>query len=139
MPESVATILRGEMECEGLLECFHGLNSLEKRCFETLTASSKPLTIDEIADRVERERSTVYRAIQRLHDAGFLRKEQVNYEQGGYYHVYQPADPSDIATSMQRLLNDWYAEMGQLIREFEEKYDDRITIEDGEMISGSSN
>lgn len=24
---------------------------------------------------------------------------------------------------MQRMLNDWYAKMGQLIQEFEEKYD----------------
>ena len=24
---------------------------------------------------------------------------------------------------MQRMLNDWYAKMGQLIREFEDKYD----------------
>jgi predicted transcriptional regulator len=24
---------------------------------------------------------------------------------------------------MQRMLNDWYAKMGQLIREFEEKYE----------------
>lgn len=32
-------------------------------------------------------------------------------------------DPERIATNMQRTLNDWYAKMGQLIQEFEGKYD----------------
>ena len=61
--------------------------------------------------------------MQRLLQAGFIQKEQVNYDQGGYYHVYRPTDPEKVADDMQRMLNDWYAKMGQLIREFEDKYD----------------
>jgi predicted transcriptional regulator len=76
-----------------------------------------------VAEAIDRERSTAYRSIQRLLNTGFVRKEQVNYDQGGYYHVYQPTDPDEVADDMQRLLNDWYAKMGQLIGEFREKYD----------------
>ncbi len=54
---------------------------------------------------------------------GLLEKEQINYDQGGYYHVYSPTDPEQIATDMRRQLNDWYAKMGQLVQEFEDKYD----------------
>jgi predicted transcriptional regulator len=115
--------LRRDMECEGLLECFHGLKQLDREVFQTLVGTGEPLTVDEIADRVDRERSTAYRAVQRLLTAGFIQKEQVNYDQGGYYHVYKPTDPAEIADNMQRLLNDWYAKMGQLIQEFETKYE----------------
>ncbi len=115
--------LQRDMECEGLLECFHGLKQLDKQCFQVLVQADEPLTVDEIAEIVDRERSTAYRSIQRLLKAGFIQKEQVNYEQGGYYHVYSPTDAERIADSMQRMLNDWYAKMGQLISEFEEKYD----------------
>ncbi|WP_336037712.1 helix-turn-helix domain-containing protein [Halobacterium yunchengense] len=124
MPDSMAEQLQQDMECEGLLECFHGLKHLDKEVFRTLVATDDPLTVDEIAEAVDRERSTAYRAVQRLLKAGFIQKEQVNYDQGGYYHVYRPTDPSNIADDMQRLLNDWYAKMGQLIREFETKYED---------------
>jgi len=48
--------------------------------------------------------------------SGFIQKEQINYEQGGYYHVYYPTDPTQIANDIQRMLNGWYAKMGQLIR-----------------------
>ncbi len=115
--------LQRDMVCEGLLECFHGLKQLDKRVFRELVQTETPLTIDEIAEEVDRERSTAYRSVQRLLQAGFIQKEQVNYDQGGYYHVYRPTDPETIADDMQRMLNDWYAKMGQLIREFEDKYE----------------
>ncbi len=115
--------LRRDMKCEGLLECFHGLKELDKECFRALVDAEEPMTVDEIAEAVERERSTAYRAVQRLLQTGFIEKNQVNYEQGGYYHVYSPTDPSQIADDMQRMLNDWYAKMGQLIQEFENKYE----------------
>ncbi|QKY17362.1 helix-turn-helix domain-containing protein [Halorubrum sp. CBA1229] len=123
MPDSMSEQLQQDMVCEGLLECFHGLKQLDKQIFQELVRAEAPLTIDEIADEVDRERSTAYRAVQRLLQAGFLQKEQVNYDQGGYYHVYRPTDPEKVADDMQRMLNDWYAKMGQLIQEFEDKYE----------------
>jgi predicted transcriptional regulator len=125
MPDSMSEQLQRDMECEGLLECFHGLKQLDREVFGAVVETGEPLTVDEIAAAVDRERSTAYRAVQRLLQAGFLQKEQVNYDQGGYYHVYEPADPEQIAADMQRLLNDWYAMMGQLIDEFERKYGER--------------
>ncbi len=126
MGTSMVEYLQQDMQCEGLLECLHGLKQLDRECFRVLVESDEPLTIDEIADVVDRERSTAYRSIQRLLQAGFIQKEQVNYDQGGYYHVYHPRDPKRIADEMQRMLNDWYAKMGQLIQEFEDKYDQRV-------------
>lgn len=123
MPASLAEQLQQDMECEGLLECFHGLKQLDKEVFHVLIQSGEPMTVDEIAEIIDRERSTAYRTIQRLLQAGFIQKEQINYDQGGYYHVYTTTDPAKIAKNMQRLLNDWYAKMGQLIQEFETKYE----------------
>ena len=123
MPDSMTEQLQQDMECEGLLECFHGLKQLDKECFRALVEAEGPLTVDEIGAAVDRERSTAYRSVQRLLQTGFIQKEQINYDQGGYYHVYSPTDPSKIADDMQRMLNDWYAKMGQLISEFERKYE----------------
>ena len=123
MPDSLSRQLQSDMECEHLLECFHGLKPLDRRCFTALVESDEPVTVDALAEAVDRERSTAYRSVQRLLQSGCIVKEQVNYDEGGYYHVYSPSDPEQIADEMQRTLNDWYAKMGRLIREFEEKYD----------------
>jgi predicted transcriptional regulator len=124
MADSMSEYLKQDMECEGLLECIHGLKNLDKEIFAVLTEQTEPLTVDEIAEEVDRERSTAYRSVQRLIKSGFVQKEQVNYDQGGYYHVFRPTDPDEIADDMQRMLNDWYAKMGQLIGEFRTKYDE---------------
>ncbi len=124
MPESMAEYLQQDMQCEGLLECIHGLRQLDRDCFGVLVEAEEPLTIDEVSEEVDRERSTAYRSIQRLMRAGFVQKTQVNYDEGGYCHVYHPVDAEEIADDMRRKLNDWYAKMGQLIQEFENKYDD---------------
>ncbi len=115
--------LQQDMECEGLFDCFHGLKELDAECFQVLVNAEKPLTVDEIAKEVDRERSTAYRAVQRLLQTGVIQKEQVNYDHGGYYHVYLPTDSVEITRNMQRMLNEWYAKMGQLIQEFEMKYE----------------
>jgi predicted transcriptional regulator len=127
MPDSVSDQLRQDMACENLLECFHGLKDLDREVFRSIAAQDGRLTIDEIADAVDRERSTAYRSAQRLFDAGLVRKEQINYENGGYYHVFEQASADEIADEMQRMLNDWHVKMGRLIGEYREKYDDVST------------
>ncbi|AUV84384.1 transcriptional regulator (plasmid) [Salinigranum rubrum] len=126
MANSMSELLRQDMTCDGLLECFHGLKELDKDVFRLLTESDEPLTVDDVAERIDRERSTAYRSVQRLMQTGFVQKTQINYEQGGYYHVYRPTDPDEIANEMQRLLNDWYAKMGQLIGEFRDQYEGSV-------------
>jgi predicted transcriptional regulator len=126
MPESMSEYLNQDMQCEGLLECIHGLKELDREIFGVLADHTEPMTVDEIAAEVDRERSTAYRSVQRLVSSGFVRKEQVNYDHGGYYHVFHPTDPDEIADDMQRMLNDWYAKMGQLIGEFRETYSERL-------------
>jgi len=124
MADSLVDYLRRDLDCESLLDCVHGLKDIDQRSFRELAESDEPLTVDDVAAAVDRERSTAYRSIQRLLEAGLIQKEQVNYDQGSYYHVYSPTHPDEIANDMQRTLNDWYAEMGQLIQEFRDKYDD---------------
>ncbi|MFW6002884.1 MAG: helix-turn-helix domain-containing protein [Halanaeroarchaeum sp.] len=116
--------LERDLECDDLLECLYELNDLDRECFRLLSEADERLTIDEIAERVDRERSTAYRSIQRLLDAGLVQKEQINYDQGGYYHVYTISNPVSIADTMQGQLNDWYAQIGYLIGRFREKYGD---------------
>lgn len=124
MVEALDRHLERDLECEGLLECLYDLNDLDRECFRVLSVAADPLTIDELAEAVDRERSTAYRSVQRLLQAGLVTKDQVNYDQGGYYHVYRPTDPDMVADEMQQKLNDWYAQIGYLVSRFRAKYAD---------------
>lgn len=116
-------LLRSELECESLLECFHGLSELDRAVFRLLVAAADPMTVAEVAAEIDRERTTAYRSVRRLRGAGIVDREQVGQEGGSYHHVVSPRGADEIASEMQRTLNDFYAKMGQLIAEFREKYD----------------
>jgi predicted transcriptional regulator len=109
MADPMVDQLDSDFDCEHLLSCFHDLTALDRECFRVL---------------VESERSTVYRSVGRLVDAGIVQEFQRNYDQGGYYHVYRLADPDALADEFQGILNDWYAKMGGLIDEFRDEYAD---------------
>ena len=114
--------LEHDLGCLDLLVCIHGLNERDQIVFQLLQQTDGSLTVDDIADRVECERSTAYRSISRLLEAGVAVQEQVNYDHGGYYYVYRSQPPEKVTHEIQRLLNDWYAAIRPLIQEFEDQY-----------------
>ena len=131
MPESMREMLERDLQCENLLDCFHGLNDLDRDVFRILVDADEPLTVDELAERIDRERTTAYRSLRRLDEAGVVDRAQRSGEGSSYYHVFSPADPDEVADAMQRLLNDWYATMGTLIAEFRETYTTRVEADEG--------
>lgn len=122
MPDAVQKQLRAERECEGLLDCMFGLNEIDRAVFRLLAESSEPLTVDHVAKFIDKERTTAYRSVKRLEEAGVVAQGQESCPKGGYHHVYTVSDPDEIANELQRMLNQWYAETGQLIQEFRDTY-----------------
>jgi len=124
MPDALVEDLEAEMQCEDLLDCIHGLAPIDEDCFRLLTEADDWLTVDEIADRLDCGRTTAYRGAQRLLDAGFVRRRQIAYDNGGYYHTFRAEDPDEIADDMLRIVNEWCVQTGGLIHEFRDKYGD---------------
>lgn len=118
----VAEQLDQPMQCEGLLECFFGVTELDRTVYELLTAEDHPFTVEQVAGAVDRERSTAYRSLRRLVDAGVVRRRQIDYDDGGYYHVFEPVDADEVVDSLQHDLNDWYGTFDGLIGEFEQSH-----------------
>ncbi len=120
MNEGVAEQPNHSLRCEGLLECFFGVNELDREVYELLTSERHPCTAEQVADGVDRDRSTAYRSLRRLVEAGVVRRRQIDYD-GGYYHVFEPVDTEEVVDSLHRRLNDWYGEVERMIGEFKRR------------------
>lgn len=107
-----------------LLEILYGLKRVDRNCF-CLLADENRLTVDDIADRLDKDRSTVYRAVQRLCEAGFVSKHQVNYDDGGYYHVYTLEDMESIVDDIGDQIDTVSSQMEDLLVELGDEYVDR--------------
>ena len=67
---------------EQLFKHLYDLNDLDRSVYTLLIEHDEELQIDRIASEVDRDRTTVYRSVQRLLQAGFVQKDQVNYDEG---------------------------------------------------------
>ncbi|PSN83468.1 hypothetical protein B9Q11_01390 [Candidatus Marsarchaeota G2 archaeon ECH_B_SAG-F08] len=90
-------ITKPNATCLDLLCYLYSLTQLD---LEVLLALLKRqgATLDELALVVKRDRTTVFRSLQKLVSAGLCHKEAVGRREGGYYHVYSAASKDRIKT-----------------------------------------
>ena len=87
--------LSGEPRCDDLLRCVYNLSEFDLALYQRLAKKGAKKT-DELAGFRGKDRSTVYRALQKLVACGMCRKETRSIERGGYYHVYSVVEPDAI-------------------------------------------
>lgn len=96
------------MQCDEAIKCVFDLNKLDINVYKKLKKMGEARA-DEIASYLEKERSTVYRSLQKLTDAGICKKKRKILEQGGYYHVYECNDVADVQRKANECLDSWYS------------------------------
>lgn len=108
----------GTPSCSGALECFFELNELEVEAYKTLVKEG-PLKVEELANRLMKDRSTAYRSLKTLMSSGLCFKSTKTIGRGGYYHVYLARPPSEVKQEILRLVDIWYDNMKQAAKEFD--------------------
>jgi predicted transcriptional regulator len=101
----------------GLLCCAFGVNnSVAKVYFEL---EDNPLTVEEIAKKVGKERSVVQRYLQDLvrDEVNLAIRETVPLPQGGYHYVYRKNSSEAIRQEMLDQLDKWYSETRKYLLE----------------------
>lgn len=105
-------MLNGSVGCEDLLAWVYDLNQLETSAYFAILEEPR-LRVEQLADALERDRSTAHRALQRLLDVGLAERETESLESGGYYYVYQAEDPERV----RERIEDRMAEFERTIRD----------------------
>ena len=103
------------MKCDVAIRCIFDMNQLDINVFKTLQEVGEARA-DEIADILNRERSTVYRSLQKLTACGICQKITKTIKKGGYYHIYQTQSPQSVRTQAEQCLDEWYKKMKQTIQ-----------------------
>lgn len=81
-----------------------GLNDLQRSIFNTLEDSK--LTVQEISDRVDRNRSTVQRALQEMIDKDLLMREGKTDKT--VYYVYTALPMDEVRDVTSEALESWH-------------------------------
>ena len=114
-------MLRGVSSCQDLMRCAYNLSDFElevyKRMFQT-----GPVRADDLAKLLGKERSTVYRALQKMMSCGMCYRETRVLERGGYYHVYAAIGRTELKRMLEQCVENWHEKMKQALGRFGEGF-----------------
>lgn len=105
--------------CADMVRCMYGLTDLEVDVLRSLLRHGA-MTSDELARRLRRDRSTVYRSLQRLVSCQTVRKERRALARGGHYHEYSAMPREAIRGRLATCVEEWHARMRALLERFDE-------------------
>ena len=110
-------IIHNVSECKDLVQCAFSLNEFEVEVFNRLTDTGAKRA-DELADLMGKDRSTVYRALQKLMSCGMCFRETKSIKRGGYYHIYRAISRDELRQKLEWCVDDWYEQMKQVLARF---------------------
>jgi predicted transcriptional regulator len=102
--------------CDDVIQCIFDLNSLDMNVYKKLDEKSD-IRADVLANKLKRERSTVYRSLQKLTCAGLCIKKTKKIKSGGYYHVYSRNNVKETKEKLKKCIEDWYEKMKETIEQ----------------------
>jgi predicted transcriptional regulator len=122
MPER----LIGEVStCQDLVQCAFSLGEFEVQVYMGLSRQG-PVRADELAQTMGKDRSTVYRALQKLMSCGMVYRETKSIQRGGYFHVYRAIGKELLRKRLEQCVNDWYDRMREALDHFTERFDENM-------------
>jgi predicted transcriptional regulator len=89
-----------------LLCCAFGLRDSELDVYFALLSGLK--TVEDISEKVGKDRSTVQRVLNKLHSKGLVIRETQNIPRGGYFYEYQAVESDQIRDQILKQLEEWY-------------------------------
>lgn len=98
----------------------YDLSPLELDLVFILMKNKTPMTLEELAKEVDRDKSTVFRALQKLVGLGICNKETKTLKEGGYYHAYSAIDIESFKIETEKRVKELEDSFHRLLRKFEE-------------------
>ncbi|UCE90970.1 MAG: hypothetical protein JSV90_05970 [Methanobacteriota archaeon] len=111
-------IISGQATCRDIVKCMYGLSDFELAIYKRLVKHGRQRA-DDLAPLMKKDRSTVYRALQRLVGAGMAFRETRSIDRGGYYHVYTAIGPEQLRDKLRGCADDWFDNIKAAIDDFD--------------------
>ncbi len=102
----------------------YNLSPLELDILLTLITNSannskKGMTLEELTQEVDRDKSTVFRSLQKLVALGICIKETKTIKEGGLYHVYSAIDIDSFKLETEKRVKELEKSFNRILRKFE--------------------
>jgi len=102
--------------CNDVIQYIFDLNKLDIEIYQILKKIKKtrPQTLSK---KLSRERSTIYRSLQKLNKVGLCTKKTNKIKTGGYYYTYEINNSEKIKKNLEHCIENWYKKMKDTLQE----------------------
>ncbi len=107
-----------KISMEDLIKCSFELSRTSYQLMMFLLKKHKYLTINEIAEELKLDRTTIQKLIGILLEKDIVQKKQLNLEKGGYVYIYVIDGKEDIKKKIVDLVNKWHNDAIREIKEW---------------------
>ena len=103
-----------------LVQCNYNLNDSEYLVFGELMKSKSGLSVKEIVEKVEKDRTTVQKILSKLLKRGLLMKRQMNLERG-FMFVYFSKNKQEIIEDVEKNVESYFESLRESLEKWKAK------------------
>ena len=118
-PASIASITRMNATIEDLIMSLYDLSPLEFDLLFALIARKKATPLNVLSKQVNRDKTTVFRCLQKLVNLRICEKETKTLKEGGWYHVYSAIDVAAFKMETEKRVKEIKESFDGLLSKFE--------------------
>ena len=107
------------MKCKEALKNLFDIDDSEIAIYRILLKGEKK--VNEIGEIMGKERSTIYRHLQKLIKCGMVGRERKIMDGGGYYYVYRATPPDELKKWLIKCIDRWQREMREAVKKIEKE------------------
>ncbi len=96
-----------KVELRDLVQCNYNLNDSEYDIFSQLMESQRGLSVKELVDKVDKDRTTVQKILTKLLKRDLLMKRQMNLDRG-FMFVYFSKNKHEIVEDIERNVESYF-------------------------------
>lgn len=98
------------IQFKDLLKCSFDLNKTDYAVYMFMLSEKKErMTVNEIAEKVGKERTVIQKAMKRLFERNLIKRFQENLESGGYRFYYSPVEKKEVKARLMESVKNWVA------------------------------
>lgn len=124
---SVSSITRMNSSIRDLFTILYDLSPLELELLFILISKNKPVALETLAKELDRDKTTVFRSLQKMVNLRICEKETKTLKEGGWYHVYKAIDVAAFKMETEKRVKEIKESFDRLLKRFESELDKSIS------------
>ena len=101
---------------DDVLKCSLGLSKSEAETVKVVLKMRQPFTVNEVAERMGKDRSVAQRHLKKLGGKGVLLRFQQNRDEGGYEFVYRTIDRRELKKTLRIGIKQFTGQVESIIK-----------------------